>query len=36
MAFVLDETAQNLLFREAHTANTFSDAPVTDEQIKAV
>ena len=28
--------AQNLLFREAHTANAFTDAPVTDEQIRAV
>lgn len=33
---VLDLTAQNLLFREAHTANTFTGEPVTDEQIEAV
>ncbi|WP_062985850.1 malonic semialdehyde reductase [Nocardia anaemiae] len=28
--------AQNLLFREARTANTFSDAPVTDDQIRDI
>src|SRR3954452_4926050 len=28
--------AQNLLFREARTANSFSDQPVTDEQIAAI
>lgn len=33
---VLDAEAQALLFREARTANTFSDEPVTDEQIRAV
>jgi 3-hydroxypropanoate dehydrogenase len=33
---VLDTEAQALLFREARTANTFSDEPVTDEQIRAV
>lgn len=27
---------QDLLFREAHTANTFTDEPVTDEQIRAI
>ncbi|MBB4683181.1 malonic semialdehyde reductase [Amycolatopsis jiangsuensis] len=27
---------QNLLFREARTANTFSDDPVTDEQVRAI
>lgn len=32
----LDDTAQNLLFREAHTANTFTDEDVSDEQIKAI
>lgn len=32
----LDENAQNLLFREARTANTFADEPVTDEQINAI
>ncbi len=33
---VLDENAQNLLFREARTANAFTDEPVTDEQINAI
>ncbi|MET1004214.1 MAG: malonic semialdehyde reductase [Propionibacteriaceae bacterium] len=28
--------AQDLLFREAHTANAFTDQPVTDEQMRAV
>ena len=32
----LDKTAQDLLFREARTANTFSDEPVTDEQVAAI
>jgi 3-hydroxypropanoate dehydrogenase len=36
MTLVLDTTAQDLLFREARTANTFTDEPVTDEQIQAV
>lgn len=36
MAFALDDDAQDLLFHSAHTANTFTDAPVTDEQIRAV
>ncbi|MEU1517327.1 malonic semialdehyde reductase [Streptomyces sp. NPDC005811] len=36
MSLVLDPTAQDLLFREAHTANTFTDEPVTDEQIQAI
>ncbi|MFJ3789299.1 malonic semialdehyde reductase [Kitasatospora sp. NPDC090091] len=35
-ALVLDTAAQDLLFREARTANTFSDEPVTEEQIQAV
>ena len=35
-ALVLDAAAQDLLFREARTANTFTDEPVTDEQIQAV
>ncbi|WP_395294549.1 malonic semialdehyde reductase [Kitasatospora hibisci] len=35
-ALVLDAAAQDLLFREARTANTFSDEPVTEEQIQAV
>jgi len=33
---VLDKTAQDLLFRDARTANTFSDEPVTEEQIAAI
>ncbi|AEN12135.1 MULTISPECIES: malonic semialdehyde reductase [unclassified Streptomyces] len=36
MSLVLDPTAQDLLFREARTANTFSDEPVTDEQVQAI
>ncbi|AVH56751.1 MULTISPECIES: malonic semialdehyde reductase [Streptomyces] len=36
MSLVLDPAAQDLLFREARTANTFSDEPVTDEQIQAI
>ena len=32
----LDEDAQNLLFREARTANAFTDEPVTDEQIEGL
>ncbi|AWK11199.1 malonic semialdehyde reductase [Streptomyces spongiicola] len=36
MSLVLDRTAQDLLFREAHTANTFTDEPVTEEQVQAV
>jgi 3-hydroxypropanoate dehydrogenase len=34
LALSLD--AQNLLFRDARTANAFTDAPVTDEQMRAV
>jgi 3-hydroxypropanoate dehydrogenase len=33
---VLDKTAQDLLFRDARTANTFSDEPVTEEQVAAI
>lgn len=33
---VLDADAQDLLFRDARTANTFSDEPVTDEQVQAI
>lgn len=33
---LLDEKAQDLLFREARTANTFTDEPVSDEQIAAL
>lgn len=36
MATPLDPAAQDLLFRQAHTAYTFSDEPVADEQIRAV
>lgn len=32
----LSPEAQNLLFREARTANTFTDEPVTDEQVAAI
>ena len=32
----LSPEAQDLLFRDARTANTFSDEPVTDEQIAAI
>ncbi|MFJ5609604.1 malonic semialdehyde reductase [Streptomyces sp. NPDC093221] len=36
MTLVLDTAAQDLLFREARTANTFTDEPVTDEQVQAI
>ncbi|MEV4438544.1 malonic semialdehyde reductase [Streptomyces sp. NPDC049577] len=36
MTLALDSAAQDLLFREAHTANTFTDEPVSDEQLQAV
>ncbi|MEU6057251.1 malonic semialdehyde reductase [Streptomyces sp. NPDC047097] len=36
MSLVLDAAAQDLLFREARTANTFTDEPVTEEQIQAI
>ncbi|MFE9805168.1 malonic semialdehyde reductase [Streptomyces sp. NPDC005548] len=36
MSLVLDPTAQDLLFREARTANTFTDEPVTDAQVQAI
>jgi 3-hydroxypropanoate dehydrogenase len=32
----LDADAQKLLFTEARTANTFSDEPVSDEQLRAI
>ncbi|MGV1035905.1 MAG: malonic semialdehyde reductase [Candidatus Nanopelagicales bacterium] len=32
----LDPVAQDLLFRDARTANTFTDEPVTDEQLQAI
>lgn len=34
--FVLDPSAQDLLFRDARTAKVFTDEPVSDEQIEAV
>ncbi|MFD5034215.1 malonic semialdehyde reductase [Streptomyces sp. NPDC058220] len=36
MSLVLDPAAQDLLFREAHTANTFTDEAVTEEQVQAI
>jgi 3-hydroxypropanoate dehydrogenase len=36
MTLALDAAAQDMLFREAHTAHTFTDEPVSDEQLKAV
>ncbi|GAA2263062.1 malonic semialdehyde reductase [Streptomyces indiaensis] len=36
MSLVLDPAAQDLLFREARSANTFTDEPVTDEQVQAI
>lgn len=36
MSLSLDPAAQDLLFREARTANTFTDQPVSDEQMQAV
>src|SRR4051812_47808771 len=36
MSLVLAPAAQDLLFREARTANTFTDEPVTDEQMQAI
>lgn len=36
MTLALDPAAQDLLFREAHTANTFTDEPVTDEHVEAI
>src|SRR4051794_7383742 len=32
----IGEDAQNLLFREARTANSFTDEPISDEQIQAI
>lgn len=32
----LDTTAQSLLFTDARTASTFSDAPVTDEELASI
>ncbi|MCY0948530.1 malonic semialdehyde reductase [Streptomyces sp. H27-S2] len=36
MSLVLDPAAQDLLFRKARTANSFSDEPVTEEQVQAI
>ncbi|WP_328536948.1 malonic semialdehyde reductase [Streptomyces sp. NBC_00344] len=36
MSLVLDPAAQDLLFREARTANTFTEEPVTEEQVQAI
>ncbi|MGW1071379.1 malonic semialdehyde reductase [Streptomyces sp. NPDC002537] len=36
MTLALDPAAQDLLFREARTVGSFSDEPVTDEQIQAI
>ncbi|MEU4091844.1 malonic semialdehyde reductase [Streptomyces sp. NPDC026673] len=36
MTLVLDPAAQDLLFREARTANAFTDTPVTDEQVQEI
>jgi len=33
---VIDKDTQNVLFREARTANAFTDEPVTDEQVHAI
>ena len=35
-SLVLDQAAQDLLFREARTANSFTDEPVSDAEIQAV
>jgi 3-hydroxypropanoate dehydrogenase len=36
MTLMLPPEAQDLLFREARTANAFTDEPVTDEQVAAI
>ncbi|RII09286.1 putative malonic semialdehyde reductase RutE [Streptomyces sp. YIM 130001] len=36
MSLVLPPDTQNLLFREARTANTFTDEPVSDAQLQSV
>ncbi|MER7133547.1 malonic semialdehyde reductase [Streptosporangium saharense] len=36
MALKLSPEAQDLLFREARTANTFTTEPVSDEQVRAI
>ena len=32
----ISQEAQNLLFRDARSANTFTDEPISDEQVKAI
>ncbi len=34
--YAIDDAAVDLLFREARTANTFTDEPVSDEQLEAL
>lgn len=34
--FVLDDTTLDLLFREARTANTWTDEPVSVDQVREV
>ncbi|WP_406316817.1 malonic semialdehyde reductase [Streptosporangium sp. NBC_01639] len=36
MTLALSSDAQNLLFRDARTANTFTDEPVGDDQVQAI
>jgi nitroreductase len=36
MSLVLEAAAQDLLFREARTPSSFTDEPVTDEQVQAI
>ncbi|MFJ4919689.1 malonic semialdehyde reductase [Streptomyces sp. NPDC088725] len=36
MSLVLDPATQALLFSDARTANTFTDEPVTEEQVQAI
>ncbi|WP_367038422.1 malonic semialdehyde reductase [Streptomyces sp. Je 1-332] len=36
MSLLIDPAAQDLLFREARTANTFTEEPVSDAQLEAV
>ena len=36
MSLSLDPAAQDLLFRQARTADTFTEEPVTDEQVQAI
>ncbi|MFE9174301.1 malonic semialdehyde reductase [Streptomyces kebangsaanensis] len=36
MSLALDPAAQDLLFREARTANTFTAEPVSEEQVQAI